>query len=98
MFVFVPSFMVVPVAQADGHVCYEITEVEEGDQYASTVIDYEQGLQKNGSPVNAARSVPSQGLSYEPGQSVSNFFSLGFGGWSPMAAPRIDGPGRSSYP
>ncbi len=79
----VPVFLSGPAfAQVDEEkVCYEIYETEEGDQYASNVVAYEQGLQYNGQPVKAVRSVPEQGLKFEAGNNESNFFSLGFGGW-----------------
>ncbi|MFY1111498.1 MAG: hypothetical protein AB3K77_07455 [Methanosarcinaceae archaeon] len=54
--------------------------ITEAPYYASTVIDYNQGLKKDGTAVLAARSVPEQGLVYETGQEESNFFSLGLGG------------------
>lgn len=59
----------------------EISECEEGDQYADRVVSYEQGKQLNGDPVKAVRSIPEQGLEYEAAQEESSFFSLGFGGW-----------------
>lgn len=48
---------------------------------ASSILDYEQGLQINGSAVKSERSVPENALFYETGQKEDNFFSLGFGGW-----------------
>lgn len=58
-------------------ICYEPGE----SVYASEVIDYDQGLRKDGTPVVAARSIPEQGLVYEAAALESSFFSLGFGGW-----------------
>jgi hypothetical protein len=49
--------------------------------YASTVVDYSQGLRKDGTSVLTGRSTPAQGLVYEAAQAESSFFSLGFGGW-----------------
>jgi hypothetical protein len=49
--------------------------------YASTVVDYSQGLRKDGTSVLTGRSTPAQGLVYEADQAESSFFSLGFGGW-----------------
>ncbi len=79
----VPAYLFTPLfAQGNDESRYcEIYEVEEGDQYASNVVAYEQGLQYNGQPVKAVRSVPEQGLKFEAGNNESNFFSLGFGGW-----------------
>ncbi|MFY1112186.1 MAG: hypothetical protein AB3K77_10970 [Methanosarcinaceae archaeon] len=63
------------------HAVVQKTEVITPAPYdASRVIDYNQGLQKNGNNVSVARSVPEQGLVYETGRNESNFFSLGFGG------------------
>ena len=53
---------------------------EPGAEWADTVILAEQGKKKDGTPVDANRSIPEQGLILENGQNVSNFFSLGFGG------------------
>lgn len=55
--------------------------IMEAPWYAGTVYDYSQGLKKDGSAVDAQRSDPDQALELELGQSASNFFSLGFGGW-----------------
>jgi len=55
--------------------------IEEAPYYASAVIDYYQGLRKDGTSVRLQRSTPEQGLAFEAGQDESNFFSLGFGGW-----------------
>lgn len=50
-------------------------------EFASSVESSLQGSRRDGSPVLAARSVPAQGLVLEFGDSQSNFYSLGFGGW-----------------
>jgi len=55
--------------------------IHEAPYYAGSVYDYSQGLKKDGSAVDAQRSDPDQALELELGQSASNFFSLGFGGW-----------------
>ncbi|MBW2996798.1 hypothetical protein KY349_00485 [Candidatus Woesearchaeota archaeon] len=64
--------------------------------YASAVVSYQQGLRKDGTNVTPARSVPEQGLAYETGQSESNFFSLGFGGWmiAEFSCPIHNGEGN----
>ncbi|MFA6605204.1 MAG: hypothetical protein WCS88_04370 [Patescibacteria group bacterium] len=73
-------------------ICYE-----EGESFfASTVESYDQGQKKDGSNVDANRSIPEQGLELELGNNVSNFFSLGFGGWTIVSFDEIfvDGPGN----
>lgn len=57
------------------------TVLTEAPYYASAVLDYMQGLRKDGTPVAEARSDPTNGLVFETGRDESNFFSLGFGGW-----------------
>lgn len=47
---------------------------------AQRVIDFKQGLRKNGTPVLAARSNPINALNIPQGTDVVNFVSLGFGG------------------
>jgi len=49
--------------------------------FASSVIDTEQGLKRNDGPVDANRSVPEQGLELDSNHLASDFYSLGFGGW-----------------
>ena len=73
-------------------ICY----VEGEPFFASTVFSYDQGQKKDGSNVDANRSVPEQGLVLELGQNVSNFFSLGFGGWTIVSFDNVfvDGPGN----
>lgn len=72
-----------------------VVEVQEAPYYGASVYDYSQGLRKDGTPVLAARSIPSQGLVYESGQSESNFFSLGFGGYMTVVfdCPVMNGDG-----
>ncbi|PLX20846.1 hypothetical protein C0584_03615 [Candidatus Parcubacteria bacterium] len=65
---------------ANGQMCYEIGDAPDGDEFASIVVDFSQGDQYDGDPVDPARSVPEQGLALENGEDVTNFFSLGFGG------------------
>lgn len=55
--------------------------ITEAPYYASSVVDYNQGLTKGGVSVREERSTQEQGLAFESGQNESNFFSLGFGGW-----------------
>lgn len=55
--------------------------LKESPYPAATVVSYDQGLKKDGSPVRTERSVPEQGLAYETGRDETNFFSLGFGGY-----------------
>jgi hypothetical protein len=64
--------------------------------YGAEVISYEQGKKSDGTDVDANRSVPEQGLEYEMGQNVSNFFSLGFGGGIVIGFeyPILNGPGN----
>lgn len=73
-------------------ICY----VEGEPFFASTVESYDQGQKKDGSNVDANRSIPEQGLVLELGQNVSNFFSLGFGGWiiASFDDVFVDGPGN----
>jgi len=42
------------------------------------IVDYDQGLRKDQSPVREGRSDPEAVLTYDLGQDESNFFSLGF--------------------
>lgn len=81
--------------EPEENVCYELGEVSEGEEFASEVIDSSQGLQHNGSPVHVDRSIPEQGLVLELGQNISNFYSLGFGGWIVVKfdSPIFNGPG-----
>ncbi|MFC1789775.1 hypothetical protein ACFLYY_02230 [Patescibacteria group bacterium] len=64
--------------------------------FASEVMSFNQGLRRDGNPVNIGRSNPLQGLVYEAAQSESSFFSLGFGGWIIVGFDDIivDGPGN----
>jgi len=63
--------------------------------YADVVVDYNQSLRKDGTPVRPGRSVPEQGLAFETGRDETNFFSLGFGGWliAGFNCPIRNGPG-----
>jgi hypothetical protein len=47
---------------------------------AQKVITYTQGLRKNGTPINLARTNPLNALGVPQGTEVINFVSLGFGG------------------
>jgi len=47
---------------------------------ATEVISFDQGMRKNGSPVNASRSNANNALGFPQGTDVINFVSLGFGG------------------
>jgi hypothetical protein len=47
---------------------------------ATSVIDFTQGMRKNGTPVSASRSNPNNALGLPQGTDVVNFVSLGFGG------------------
>jgi len=66
--------------------------------WASSVVNYSQGLRKNGTPVLPERSNSSNTLG-PPDSGVSGppvkFFSLGFGGWIILGFPHIiaNGPG-----
>jgi hypothetical protein len=51
-----------------------------GADYAMSVVDFSQGLRKNGTAVVANRSNPAQALGAPEGTDVINFVSLGFGG------------------
>jgi hypothetical protein len=64
--------------------------------YASSIVDYDQGLKKSGAPVDAIRSDPENGLYFEDGQDPSNFFSLGFNGWIILEwdCPIVNGDGN----
>ena len=53
---------------------------EEGDQWADTVVDFEQGLRNNGTPVLPERSDPNNALGEAQDNDTINFVSLGFGG------------------
>jgi len=55
--------------------------LEEAPYAAISVVDVNQGLRKDGTPVRWQRSDPNQGLEFETGQTEFNFFSLGFDGW-----------------
>lgn len=55
--------------------------LEEFPYYASAVVNYDQGLRKDGGPVREQRSTPGQALALELGKNEFNFFSLGFDGW-----------------
>ncbi|MBW2965108.1 hypothetical protein KY363_06635 [Candidatus Woesearchaeota archaeon] len=70
--------------------------IEAAPYYAETVVEYSQGLTSDGQPVKASRSDPNQGLVFEAGQSESNFFSLGFGGYLIVGFdnPIVNGPGN----
>jgi len=52
--------------------------VEEAPYSPSEVIDYEQGVRKDGTPVREGRSNPEAVLTYDLGRDETNFFSLGF--------------------
>lgn len=58
-------------------------ECIEGPSWAYSVVDYEQGTQKDGGIIDANRSDPNQAVgpadSVEP--IIGTFFSLGLGGW-----------------
>ena len=56
----------------------EECDVIEAPYSAYQVVDYDQGLRKDGSPVRVGRSNPEAVLSYDLGQHETNFFSLGF--------------------
>lgn len=73
----------------------KVEVIEEAPYDACTVINYSQGLRKNGTPVRTERSVPEQGLEYESGEDETNFFSLGFAGWIVVefCCPVINGEG-----
>lgn len=72
-----------------------VAETESAPFYASSSIDANQGLKKNGDPVDAERSNPDNALEFETGQDVNNFFSLGFGGYITLSFefPIVNGPG-----
>lgn len=57
-------------------VCFEPADSE----FASSVVEAIQGLQKDGNAVAPGRSTPTQGLVFEDAQDESSFYSLGFGG------------------
>jgi len=59
------------------------TFAQEPEMWASYVVDYEQGLTKDGSPVLPERSDPNNAL----GPPDDIFFSLGFGGWIIVGFP-----------
>ena len=71
------------------------TLITSSPYYADFVVNYSQGLKKDGNPVRPGRSVPEQGLAFETGQDETNFFSLGFGGWliAGFNCPIRNGPG-----
>lgn len=48
---------------------------------AFKIVAWEQGLQKNGSPVPESRSDPTAVLTWDTSKLDTDFFSLGFGGW-----------------
>lgn len=59
----------------------EICEIIQEAPYAAiTVVDYQQGLQKDGLPVPDIRSDPQAVLTWNTDQLETDFFSLGFGG------------------
>ena len=62
------------------HAVIERTECEviEAPYSAYKVVNYEQGVRKDGTPVNEGRSDPEAVLTYDFGQDETNFFSLGF--------------------
>jgi len=78
-----------------------IARAETPTMWASYVVDYEQGLRKDGSPVLSIRSNPNNALG-PPDSGVSgppvNFFSLGFGGWIILGFPNpiANGPGDTA--
>ncbi|MFN4123598.1 MAG: T9SS type A sorting domain-containing protein [Flavobacteriales bacterium] len=51
-----------------------------GNQYATEVVSFNQGLRKNGTSVAANRSNPAQALGAPDFSDIINFVSLGFGG------------------
>jgi uncharacterized repeat protein (TIGR01451 family) len=53
---------------------------EEGDEWADTVVDFDQGLRNDGSPVVPDRSDPNNALGVAEDNDTINFVSLGFGG------------------
>ncbi|MEM3526538.1 MAG: hypothetical protein QXV37_03905, partial [Candidatus Jordarchaeaceae archaeon] len=55
----------------------------EPEMWASCVVDYHQGLRKDGTPVLPERSNPNNAL----GEPDDLFFSLGFGGWIIVGFP-----------
>ncbi len=68
---------------------------QEGEEWADTVIDSNQGLRKDGSPVIAARSNLDAAKVGEYDTIESHFFSLGFGGSIVLGFDNyiINGPG-----
>ncbi|MEX1189250.1 MAG: T9SS type A sorting domain-containing protein [Bacteroidia bacterium] len=77
-----------PIADAydlDGIIClngYEENPIPADLQLegAAEVVSFDQGKQKNGNDVAAARSTPGNALGMPQGGDVINFYSLGFGG------------------
>jgi len=63
--------------------------------YADEVIDYEQGLRADGSPVLEIRSDPEAVFIYDPLEGLEGFFSMGHGGWLEVRFdnPIVNGPG-----
>jgi hypothetical protein len=54
--------------------------IQEAPYVAITVVDYQQGLQKDGLPVPEARSNPEAVLTWSVDQLETDFYALGFGG------------------
>ena len=62
-----------------GSVSFAVT-VDGLDNYADTVVDAQQGLRKNGTPVVPERSDPNAMLGAPQNTDTINFYSLGYGG------------------
>lgn len=62
------------------HGCQSIPVITTGDCYATEVVDYTEGVQKNGNPLAAGRNNPDKALG-EPERTDANVFvTLGYGG------------------
>jgi hypothetical protein len=68
------------------------------EMWADHVVDYQQGLRKDGTPVLPERSNASKVLGPPDSGSEVNFFSLGFGGWIIVGFPYplANGPGSDA--
>jgi hypothetical protein len=74
----------------------KVTVLQPAPYGAMYVVDANQGLRKNGTPVRPGRSDPNQALQWEQVQDETSFYALGFGGQIVMefGCPVSDGDGN----